>query len=426
MIRQISTLISFLKKPQEPEHYVAGWKNKILLLANVFLINIILISFFLFIHTILEEYGLLGVEDHRLLDLFRENSTVFVFIVAGLIVPLFEEIIFRYPLKLRSNPFFWIFGLNIKVLNPKQRYRTLKKIATNWRNYYSYIFYGFLLAFAALHLTNFELSTSIIILAPIIVMPQFLTGFFASYLRLHIGFLWGFLLHSLHNITFILVFILSSGVVDTMYVETEYQKIKIEESSIFDFRSPSMDYIQDSLLVIENYLLPDILSAIKGVPSNRFIKRGAMKLEKGVKLDIYFELKDKEKDFETTFLKYLQEAYPFRYIPVDSIVEAQEIFIYDSEFLYRNLTLSRDTISSSVSTNELKVKNVNLKYFSDHLMQRFALPFVVDSTIADTARFDFYIKSKTADEFKKEIRNFGLELKRKTTTIKYWYLDKQQ
>jgi hypothetical protein len=58
--------------------------------------------------------------------------------------------------------------------------------------------------FALIHISNFSYSVSLLLFAPIIVLPQFVAGFLFGFIRIKQGFIWGFFLHALHNAIFIL------------------------------------------------------------------------------------------------------------------------------------------------------------------------------------------------------------------------------
>jgi hypothetical protein len=62
--------------------------------------------------------------------------------------------------------------------------------------------------FGIVHITNYKLSYTILLLSPILIAPQILVGLLLV-LRVRYGFVWGFLLHALHNAVFVGIGILS-------------------------------------------------------------------------------------------------------------------------------------------------------------------------------------------------------------------------
>ena len=54
-------------------------------------------------------------------------------------------------------------------------------------------------AFGLMHITNFEPSLNIYLLAPILVAPQILIGINLGYLRVRFGLIWSILFHAFYN-----------------------------------------------------------------------------------------------------------------------------------------------------------------------------------------------------------------------------------
>jgi hypothetical protein len=50
-----------------------------------------------------------------------------------------------------------------------------------------------------LHITNYDLTTKIILLTPVLVLPQLIGGFDMSFVRMKYGFLTGLLFHCTNN-----------------------------------------------------------------------------------------------------------------------------------------------------------------------------------------------------------------------------------
>lgn len=74
-----------------------------------------------------------------------------------------------------------------------------KYVLNKWRKYYKVIFYSVTIIFAYIHLFNFEISSSILLLSPLLVLPQFIAGIHFGYIRVKCGFLWGCFMHGLYN-----------------------------------------------------------------------------------------------------------------------------------------------------------------------------------------------------------------------------------
>lgn len=150
------------------------------------------------------ETGLVDLENHAMVDALEQMEVWQLLLLAVLVGPLFEELIFRLPLRFETNP---ITGI-IRVFTPStgteadDELRALRR--ANWQRNYRYIFYGLAIAFALIHLFNYpDWSLGLLLVSPIIVAPQFVMGSMAGFLRVRYGFWWAYLLHMLHN--FVLV-----------------------------------------------------------------------------------------------------------------------------------------------------------------------------------------------------------------------------
>ncbi len=144
-------------------------------------------------------------------------------------VPLFEEILFRLPLRFNKwTAILWEFLYFSYVipfmilLFPKfiadipQIQLVLAIICTYFvsmfvflRNdavhtffvkHFRWILYGLVLLFGLLHFTNFTSFQGFpAILLPVLVLPQTIVGAFLAYIRMHLGFWYGYLFHFSYN-----------------------------------------------------------------------------------------------------------------------------------------------------------------------------------------------------------------------------------
>lgn len=70
-----------------------------------------------------------------------------------------------------------------------------------WENNFRYVFFFLVVAFGSMHLWNFQIRPNELIFAPILVLPQIVSGIVYSYARIKFGFLLGFLQHLAFNFT---------------------------------------------------------------------------------------------------------------------------------------------------------------------------------------------------------------------------------
>lgn len=161
-------LIEFLKNPN-CEPFVSE-DNKFEVLIR--LLYLLLISAFTLgiLIGILSHTGLFDLETHKLEQLFGEKPKLIIFLLAVIVAPVSEELIFRAPI-----PFF---------CNHKQ---------------FKYIFYGIALLFGFVHISNYELSTTILIFSPLLISPQIVAGLILGYTRVKLGLHYSIVLHMVFN-----------------------------------------------------------------------------------------------------------------------------------------------------------------------------------------------------------------------------------
>tara|TARA_R110002073_G_scaffold136066_2_gene284467 strand:+ start:3366 stop:3929 length:564 start_codon:yes stop_codon:yes gene_type:complete len=116
--------------------------------------------------------GLLKIDlgEHAIETFLQNYSIVPLFLMAVIIAPAVEEILFRGPLSWFKN-----------------------------KKYFKYCFYASVLLFAAVHMTNFEMTREVYYIAPLLVAPQLILGVFLGYVRVKLGLQWSICLHAMYN-----------------------------------------------------------------------------------------------------------------------------------------------------------------------------------------------------------------------------------
>jgi len=129
-------------------------------------------------------------------------------------------------------------------------------------------FYSSAIVFALYHLTNYEINFRILILFPVLVLPQFIIGLLTGYLRVKFSFLWGLLLHVIHMPFFISLAVISMlSTTEKLNVKTKDYSMKITEmhsitkSSSYDATS-ELDTVKSENMEL-NELLPILLDVDK-------------------------------------------------------------------------------------------------------------------------------------------------------------------
>lgn len=144
---------------------------------------------------------------------------------AVLWAPLVEEMVFRYVLR-RPSQFLWVLPVTVWCLFTGPQTLTVAILAVvifllfvrprigiemgqgfkwqrRWNIYYArhfgWAFYGSTLLFAAVHLYNFKFSQIPLLILPLLILPQFVTGLTLAWLRVRRGIGASIILHAVFN-----------------------------------------------------------------------------------------------------------------------------------------------------------------------------------------------------------------------------------
>lgn len=172
-------IVSFLRNPvlEKDENTNLNYRFKVF--GQILILCVIAATLTTPLFSIFESLGIISMENHKVEEAFKDLSPAIVILIGALIVPVIEELIFRAPLTAFKKPNAFKLG-----------------------------FYIFTIGFALIHITNFELTTSILLLSPILVLPQLFVGIGLGYLRIRFGLQWSILLHCVYNLIFLSISLL--------------------------------------------------------------------------------------------------------------------------------------------------------------------------------------------------------------------------
>lgn len=175
----MNSLVSFLKNPVYEEERAPGLKYRLNVICKLLALALLLsLALAMLIGIVAFSTGLeLG---QHAVDLFLKTYPApMVFLAAVLLGPVLEELIFRAPL---------VFFRNSRL--------------------FPLVFYTFTAVFGFYHITNFSLSTEIILLSPLLVSPQLCIGLILGYVRVRFGLLWAMAMHASYNAVLICPFLI--------------------------------------------------------------------------------------------------------------------------------------------------------------------------------------------------------------------------
>jgi membrane protease YdiL (CAAX protease family) len=168
--------LNFLKRPTDKQLNLK-FKQKFQVLLILLLLEI-LFTFLLFVPVfqIIDKH-----ENIKQPKIDYSETLLYTFILLVVIIPIVEELFFRYILRYKS--------FNLKLIN--------KLI---WNKIFPYLVYFFAICFGIIHISNYENKSSLFfLLSPLIVSTQLIGGFVITFIRVRISFIWGCLYHIIWN-----------------------------------------------------------------------------------------------------------------------------------------------------------------------------------------------------------------------------------
>lgn len=282
----------FLKKPQEIFTESLSDKQKWKILFSILLLDFILVIIASGILSFIDSF-LFKLESDQFTDILSNNGAFSIILIAVILVPLIEELIFRFPLKYERNLLFHFFD-----------FLSRNRVKTLWLKHFSIFFYFSATLFALMHLTNYSNNTLFFyILGPLIVLPQLIGGLTLGYLRLKLGFFWGVLQHGLYNLI-----LFSIGI---LFFNTS-QLTKITNAD-YSLEINTLEFGLNKPIKLEAYKSEDRIDSIIG--NNTTIKELAkilnssdvVLLKKSNRLNIRFINKTNSKNPESIIINELKK-----------------------------------------------------------------------------------------------------------------------
>ncbi len=167
----IKEIWSFLKRPDYKVDEDTNLKYRFTIFFRLLFIALMISVVLGLCIGLLESAVSLDLGEHAMDLLIDQYSTYFIFFAAVILAPLLEELFFRGPMVFfKKSPHFWL------------------------------VFYLFTLLFGFYHITNFEITPTVLILSPLLVAPQLCVGVLLGFIRVRFGLLWAILLHACYNL----------------------------------------------------------------------------------------------------------------------------------------------------------------------------------------------------------------------------------
>ena len=167
----LQNIYAYIKNPTCHRDEDLSLKEKGVLMLVILGLSFAINFFFILLIGGLEQLGLFSMEEHAINKMFEELSPILIIIAAVLVAPLLEELIFRAPITLFCG----------------------------YEKAFKWIFYGFAILFGYVHISNYELTTNVLLISPILVAPQIILGLFLGLIRVRLGLIYAILFHAVYN-----------------------------------------------------------------------------------------------------------------------------------------------------------------------------------------------------------------------------------
>jgi len=408
-------LIFFLQNPQEEAGPELTITRKFKILFSLLLLEIPLMGAFSLIMMGLEELKLVDPEGHKMVELFKPLPGAVLIISTVIIIPFFEELIFRLYLRYKNNYLLHFIISLVSITGTRNEKKAEKVITSVWKKKYTYIFYFSAILFGIVHITNYKLSYTILLLSPILIAPQILVGLFIGFLRVRYGFVWGFLLHALHNALFVGITILSlSNQPIKLNTETPLYSIKIEETN--DLRGSSTLQNYPDSIAYKNVNLKTTLSHL--LQTNEILIK--TNDEKQLNKTINLNFKNKSKNSSQTkniAVNQLAQSYNFKIKKNKVQIEVWDLKISNLDRFSKSK--SKSTTMENVVTikaTQIIIKNAT-PYLLVYSLTKEMKQMVYDKTNVK-GNYNFNLETKSFESIKKQLKEkYGLSLVKRETEI---------
>jgi uncharacterized protein (TIGR03435 family) len=410
-------LMDFLRNPKDEAAPELTIVRKFKILFSLLLLEIPLMGAFSFIISGLEELGLVNLEGHKMVELFKSLPIAVLLISTVIVIPFFEELIFRLYLRYKNNYLFHFIISLISLSGARNEKKAETALTSVWKKKYTYLFYFSAILFGIVHITNYKLSYTILLLSPILIAPQILLGLFIGFLRVRYGFVWGYLLHALHNAVFISIGILSmSNHSEIINTETRLYSIKIEETNDLHGSSTLKNY-PDSI-AYKNVNLKTTLSNLLQINEILIDTNDEKQLNK----TINFNFKNKSKDSSQTknsALNQLVESYNFKIKKNKVSTTVWDLRISNPDLFLKSKSKNNSAANIvTIKPAQIVIENATLSSLVYALTNQ-KKEIVYDKTDSKGI-YSFNLESKNFESIGTQLKEkYGLSLVKRKTNIEH-------
>lgn len=219
----IQNLLAFLRRPRLPQAFQK--QSRFAVFFHLLGLSLLLSMSSLLLLGALQKWGLVPELPHAMEEVMKEFPFIVVLLLAAVVMPALEEFAFRLwlvPGLLYVGLSLWLvafflysalfqvgfviagyavlgFASLMTIALMSFRQAAVQILERLYQNHFGWVLYGATALFALVHLINFKPGLEILLLAPILVLPQFLLGLVLAYIRVKLGMGWAIALHGVYN-----------------------------------------------------------------------------------------------------------------------------------------------------------------------------------------------------------------------------------
>jgi membrane protease YdiL (CAAX protease family) len=418
--------ISFLKNPVEQADPVQTRSEKAKKLFTLLLMDIPVMGVLIGVLSGMEALGLFDLDTTKFNMLFLTIPVWPLILILVILIPFFEELIFRLYLRYKYNYLLRFFVFLSSILGFQNHKKFETHVNQFWIRRYKTIFYFSAILFGFVHLANYGYTTMILIFSPLIVAPQFVAGLFLGYLRVRHGLISGFLLHAMHNaIIFCIPLLFMAGSLKNLTAETDAYTFEINGSTNLS-DAGLFQYYADSV-IISNSSIKSILIELFD-KDELFIFKGSN--EPFMNASINLKIKNKQlsdtlhrKDINyqmhrKNILNELSKSYGFKIVNEYKNQDVWELCLVDSGLLAKFVTDSIKSNRIDAFAGEISSSNTSLWQLSKALSKA-CNKHIVNKT-GTKKKYALKLQTNDFEALQKQLSTeYGLSLKQATKEIDF-------
>lgn len=180
MKETLNELVAYLKNPVLEKDQNQNNSYRLKKFLHLLIISVITAFIITPLFALIEHFDFVDMDTHAMEELMKKMSKTKIFLITVVGAPLLEELFFRAPITLFNN-----------------------------KKYFKIVFYLFAIVFGLVHLSNFQITTNVLLFAPILVAPQTILGGYLGFIRVRFGLQWSILLHACYNAFFMIITFIS-------------------------------------------------------------------------------------------------------------------------------------------------------------------------------------------------------------------------